>query len=598
MFFTVTLSAQNWNMVKSSGEYYYGEGQGASEEEADQAALVNLSSMIATHVSSSFSQESQEVQTNGHIDNKEYARLCMKSYTQTSLINCERMSLGEKGGVYSVGRYMKRSELSRIFESRINKAQDFVERGDRYLERKSIGHALQYYYWAYALVCSVQHPNEVRDSQGNMLIASLPDRIRDILEDVKVEYAKRSGDEVEMRFSYKEAPIRSELYFTYSDGQGECSGHAKDGTGYIEMMPGFDGEFCHIDIDYECRNRATDAEIASVLNVARMLPMSAANYQVKMGGGKGPSQPASVVAAATVPTVVGLHPSEAQLADNIVRYDATMQQVIKAITRRDYTGVMNSFTFDGYDIFSRLVSYGKGRIVGTPDLKYFKSHGGTVVARGLQMGFTFNEGKKTSVVEDVAFTFQPDGKISNVAFGLGSNTENDILCKYAPDWSNEARELLMEFLENYKTAYSLERHDYIKTLFADDAVIIIGNVAKVFTPQKHADRPTSLKGQDIINYNRYTKDEYLDNLKACFDRNDYINIRFTQCDVQPLEKLDGEVYGIQLGQDYQSSTYQDFGYLFLMVNMTDPNAPYIKVRTWQEKPDPNFGWYNAGDFYE
>ena len=49
----------------------------------------------------------------------------------------------------------------------------------------------------------------------------------------------------------------------------------------------------------------------------------------------------------------------------------------------------------------------------------------------------------------------------------------------------------------------------------------------------------------------------------------------------------GEIYGIQIHQDYYSSTYGDTGYLFLMVDINDPDNPIISIRTWQPERDPN-----------
>ena len=46
----------------------------------------------------------------------------------------------------------------------------------------------------------------------------------------------------------------------------------------------------------------------------------------------------------------------------------------------------------------------------------------------------------------------------------------------------------MEFMENYKTAYCLKRFDYIRDIFADDAVIIVGNVAKRRGGPRHQER--------------------------------------------------------------------------------------------------------------
>ena len=208
------------------------------------------------------------------------------------------------------------------------------------------------------------------------------------------------------------------------------------------------------------------------------------------------------------------------------------------------------------------------------------------------MSFSFKTGVRKSFVEDVIFSFNANGKIENVAFGLGRLAEDDILMKGV--WSEDARKVLMTFLENYKTAYALKRIDYIRTIFDDDAVIIVANVAKRSSGQLN-DKGAVFVNDKIIRYNRYTKDQYLKNLARCFASNEYINIRFEGNDVMKMNK-GGETYAIQISQDYYSSTYGDKGYLFLIVDVNDPRHPLIKVRTWQPEKDPNFGLYGPGDF--
>ena len=100
---------------------------------------------------------------------------------------------------------------------------------------------------------------------------------------------------------------------------------------------------------------------------------------------------------------------------------------------------------------------------------------------------------------------------------------------------------------------------------------------------------------DIIKYNRFTKDSYLRQLKLSFDSKEYINLRFADNDVRKLGK-GGEIFAIQISQEYFSSNYGDKGYLFLMVDINNPEMPIIKVRTWQPEKDPNFGIYGPEDF--
>ena len=114
----------------------------------------------------------------------------------------------------------------------------------------------------------------------------------------------------------------------------------------------------------------------------------------------------------------------------------------------------------------------------------------------------------------------------------------------------------------------------------------------------------SLEGQQRITYNRYDKDQYLKHLEECFRKQEFINIRFTNCNLQSLQKFKQKEYGeqelfaIQIGQDYNSTTYADMGYLFLLVDMTNHQEPQIHIRTWQPKEVDMNKIYHIGDFYK
>lgn len=580
--------AQNWDYIKMSGEYYYGEAMADTEVEADKTALADLSSKISTHVSSDFVSDYKQTTTNQSLDHTEFVHQCILTYTSSILTNCEKDVLDAKGKKIA-RRWMKRSELYRIYEGRIAKARDMVEMATEALERNKVGIALQYYYWAYSLICSTQYPNEVKDAEGHVLANWILPQMRYILSDIKVSTEKKEDENVDLLFTYKGTPV-SELEFSYSDGRETCVGKAKDGRGTMQMIPDFEGEVYHLSIEYEYQNLSRgDAEMESVMNVVGKIALPEASHTLKARAKK------TIPSKTTINTPT---PSSTLLVSNAQGYSNTITKVLNAIRNHRNTDAYSCFTIDGREMFDKLIGYGKGRIVGEPNISYYKSHDGNVVARGLQMSFSFRNGTKTTFVEDVIFTFDNKGKIKNVAFGLGKDAENDILVKRVK-WKEETREELMEFLENYKTAYCLKRLDYIRNIFADDAIIIIGNVARVYTQQRDGDGRMSLKGKEIVTTNRYTKDKYLENLARCFRNNEFINVRFTHSDIQKLMKdPNQEIICVQLAQDYNSSSYADQGYLFLMIDMTDKNSPFIKVRTWQPEPDPKFGYYNAGDFYD
>lgn len=592
LIFPLMMTAQNWDYIRESGEYYYGVGHGANEQEASERAMADLVSMIATNVSSEFQYLMDEKNTNGQLEHQSRVHNCIKTYSTSTLTNVEKWVLGEEPNV-TVRRYIKRSEMAKIYEDRETKARDMVKIANEALKKGKIDMALQYYYWAYSLIRSVQRPNMVRDGEGKVLVNWLPMKIDDILRNIRISYEKREGDCVDLLFTYEGHPVSS-LEFTYSDGRAECLGSAKDGRGMIEMVPGYMTDTYHINIEYEYKGQARgDAEMQSVLDVITRKIFKDAEVQVKANA-------ETAVQTAGVKTAgVNLKPSQEQVVPKADDYANIIAKVTETIKTKKYSDAYKYFTLDGLEMYNKLVTYGTGRIVGTPNIKFFKSSNGNVVARGLQMSFSFKTGSKKTFVEDVVFTFDKDKKISNVAFGLGQVAENDILCRNAPGWKDETRELIMEFMESYKTAYCLKRLDYIRSIFADDAIIIIGNVARPRTAQSgYQERPVSLEGQDVIRYNRYTKDEYLKNLERCFKRNEFINIRFLNNEVQWLEKYEKEeLFAIQIGQEYNSTTYGDKGYLFLLVDMTDHDSPQIKIRTWQPNEVAIEKLYNAGNFY-
>jgi hypothetical protein len=170
-------------------------------------------------------------------------------------------------------------------------------------------------------------------------------------------------------------------------------------------------------------------------------------------------------------------------------------------------------------------------------------------------------------------------KVKEVAFGLEEAAVADIMGR--EQWSIDARQTMIHFLETYKTAYALKRLDYIESIFSQDALIITGSVVKG-TGQKEM-QPAKMAQ---VKYTRQTKEQYIKSLKKCFGSNEYINIRFAENTVRRSASKP-DIYGIQIKQDYFSSSYGDTGYLFLLIDFQKPETPIIHVRTWQPDLDPN-----------
>ena len=637
----LTAAAVDWNTIENSGEYYYGQGVGASQDEASASALNNLLQSISVSVSSDFSKIYDGVTTPDAQEFTKTVRLCIQTYTSSSLNNVETMFKQQKGQ-WTVLKFMRKSELEKIYQERINRLKAMAKQADKALERGDVAVALQYYYWSYALLRSLQHPNTVKDDAGEVMVNAIPLKINDIIDDIDVKFLSRDDDFIDLSFTYQGQPTTVD--FTYYDGRKEgCEGNAEGGLACIEMADGHadDGAF-HINIEYEYKSQARgDAEMKSVLAVipcpafgdeivVRAPKANAAAGQSSVAGQSGraagagssdladaasfervitPAAPTTNPHAAhpenqaapgkKVPTaeVAKAFATERMLAQAPL-YSAVLDTVLQALATRQYETALNCFVGRGQDNFRRLVTRRNGRLVGNPIPRLYVNARGLVMARGVQLSFSVTErGQKTTYVDDVIFTFNEQRKIENLTFGIGSLAEEQLLEKDVT-FGEDVRQQVLDFLENYKTAYCLKDSDYIKAVFDENATIIVGHVAKVTTrPGMDASEMSQL-GRDIITYKQYTKAEYLANLQKTFQRNQFINIKFTDNDIQMVGEGDEKIFAIQIAQQYNSSTYADFGYLFLLVDMTHADEPLIKIRTWQPKPDEEFGLWGPGHFYE
>ncbi len=595
LLWTLAAGAQNWDYIRTSGEYYWGQGHGRTEAEARQQALAQLTSMIATHVSNDFRWLSDQKTQDGSTSHQEQVLSCVRTYSQATLTNVEwwPQPLGAEPDV-AQRCWMAKKELHHIFEERISKARSMVQVADEALAQRQLDYALQNYYWAYSLVRSLQYPQEAKTENGHVLVDWLPLKIASVLGGITFEVEGHDGDRVNLLATYQGQPVRS-LLFKYSDGRATCDGAARDGHAMMEMVPGYRPKNYHLDVDYECRSLARgDAEVEAVMAVVSPRYFMQAAFTL-------PDTPAETTAKTdTAPKV----PTD-ELPAASTKEGATVKEAIDrvstAITARRYQDAESLFTTDGLDMWRRLVAYGRARLMGTPQLSAQPTTGGRTVVRGMQMSFSFSRGTKKTFVEDVAFTFNAEGKIEAVAFGIGRQATADILRRSSLGWGEDNCQMLVEFLESYKTAYCLERIDYLRSIFDDNATIIVGNVAwKPAGARSYNDnsRRITVDGQRIITYNRYDKQQYIEHLTRCFNRNEFINLRFTSGDVRWLDKFqDRKMFAIQLGQDYNSTTYADMGYLFLIVDLTDNTAPSIHVRTWQPNVVDMDKVYHEGYFY-
>lgn len=601
------LVAQNTDEIRRSEEYLSGEGWGESLKAADNAALQDLISKISISVESQFENIEEEMNDQNGLDSRSACRSVVNTYSQATLQNTQRIVIENEPDAH-VFRYVKRSEVDKIFESRRLKVFDMVASATRAVEKGKIDDALRYYYWSYCLLQSIPGANAVTDANGHVLTHWIPEQMNDIFSEVKIYTVSEQEGIAEICVSYKEQPVTS-MDYTYFDGMDWSNIYsAKDGRGFIELRPGMTTENMKVKCEYEYSGEAhIDKEINTVVNVmkgrvfrdAYVMVEKGAPLSSPQGGMTNPAEHNSLQKKEVVATPVSSPLGGNEGGQSITMltesesapYRENIEKVIAAIRSKNYAGAEECFTEDGRDMYRRLISYGNARIMGEPSYSFYTVGTDEVTCRSVVMSFSFRNNTR-KFVEDVTFTFNKEGKIDYLAFALDEKSTTDILQHSM--WSEYARKILAEFLENYKTAYALKRLDYIRSIFDDNAVIITG---KVLTRQTNAqgEMGGEYLNNKYVQYTRQSKEQYMRNLERCFESNEYINIRFANNDIVKAG-VGGEVYGIQIKQDYYSANYGDTGYLFLMVDLNDPKKPIIKVRSWQPERDPNFGLIDLSHF--
>ena len=194
--------------------------------------------------------------------------------------------------------------------------------------------------------------------------------------------------------------------------------------------------------------------------------------------------------------------------------------------------------------------------------------------------------------QEAVISFDKQGNVESFYLSISMNLYMNVIKSNLELTDLRRRQLILDYVEQFRTAYNQKDIKFLNQVFSDDALIITG---KVITT-KHAEGFTSQK----IQYNKQSKEQYIKNLSGVFKRNSYIKVTFDDIEVM-RHPVNPNFYGVTLLQGWTSGRYHDDGYLFLLWDFTNENAPQIHVRTWQPdkiggKPLPKDEVFSLSDF--
>ena len=144
------------------------------------------------------------------------------------------------------------------------------------------------------------------------------------------------------------------------------------------------------------------------------------------------------------------------------------------------------------------------------------------------------------------------------------------------------RRMILNYCEHLRTSYTTKDIDFLRQVFSDQALIIVGNVVR------SADNysATGIEGDEKVTFSLKTKKEYLERLEKVFAANKKIDVKFSDFRIMRHPTMEG-IYGVSMKQKYTSDRYSDDGYLFILWDFRNKSMPLIHVRTWQPTASVN-----------
>lgn len=601
--------------IRENPAYKYGFAEGSTFDEAYKAALEKLVESVYVFVSTTIDQRHTQITEQGKERLNEQLHSSLSTFSIGTLQDVGRIEYGEEPKV-GVFVYVTENSVKQMFEARLNKIKSLIYSGIRDEERFRVGDALRYYTWSLCLLQTLPTGDTAMfEYQGRKESAKLwlHARINSLLEDSRITVKQiESVDEpgvrkrVYLQLSYKEQLMDNFAFSFYNGMRNIGPIFVSDGRAvaeFSEEKPDIDELEVKIEYLFKSQAQTLDKELDLVMNNIDLPKFSTAIKRIPLEWESKSTKAQANALQAVRPvnetnglmsdhegmTLQGLETNRVQLTEvsDPQPYTEVMGQVVAAIRNKKYDTLRPFFTEAGYKMFDALINNGNVSLLDIPQEYQMIRHGSTVICRKLPMQFKFRNNHQ--FVNDVVFRFNADThQVESIAFALSRRSENDILTadkKWKGDWRMD----IISFLEDYQTAYALQRLDYLESVFSDDALIISGVVLRRKPGSASGEGYYQIPGSsnEEVRYTKYSKQQYIERLRYSFQSKEYINLRFNETEIIKGSGTRDGIFAMQLSQDYFSNNYGDTGYLTLLVDLRE-ELPVIKVRVWQQQKDPEF----------
>ncbi len=566
----------NKSEIVGSGNYYYGSGTAFDVNEACDHALAELTKQISVKVESSFRDKIIEKDRNV----SECTEKILKTHSAATLRNVQEVKNPRDNGQIEVFCYLLKSEVNKIFEERKQLIAEMVRKADKSLQEQNTAYALKLYYFAGLLLNSLPDQNVI--CGGTNFTTEIPHRINEVIRKIEFGFQddrmiSEKEREVTLTVRYDNKPV-SLLDFMFWDGTNQIAVQARDGLAAFKLYGASVG-FNELKLNikyayYECRN-----EYNVVANLWELVlkPEYQSQKTVKL------EKPETV--SRTV-----LQTEESTISNIKLEYD---DQQTPAETIILETKKLLNILDTGGDSRIRL-EYSDDAFLQRKLCDYLKYNNGRPLDKNVsaKLNKTRNgwELRKIRMLHDypsiyrqtteyLVLDFNKDGKLCDLNACITDYLYNKFVeeAEFGEDWGN--RQEIVKFLEKYRTAYMTRDIGTVDLMFAEDAIIIIGRkLERKLLPPDMIGYDRTDKQPDY-EYLRLKKTDFISRQRQIFNAQKDILLDFGSFDII-RKNNDPNIYGVEMRQNYFSTSYSDEGYLFLLIDFTEVD-PLIYVRAWQ-----------------
>lgn len=196
-----------------------------------------------------------------------------------------------------------------------------------------------------------------------------------------------------------------------------------------------------------------------------------------------------------------------------------------------------------------------------------------------------NEGE----YHEAVICFDKEGNVDKFYLAVPMDVYTEVIRRDMDSLSYRCRLLILDFIEQYCTAYIQKDIEFISNVFSDNLMVYNGQIVT------NKEEKVSL-GKDI----EQNKEQFVKSLRMALKKEKRVNLQIDDIVVQRSHK-NPYFYGVSILQKWTSGNYHDSGYLFLLWQFNKESAPLILFRAWQPnmingEPLPEGKIMNLSDF--